>query len=190
MAVGDDVKTVAEVADKAAAVVSPKPVEKVGDTLTFSTGVVVRTSRVSSAAFGDLEDRFQLPPVPKVLDENRGREIENPLDPIYKKKVSEVESRKAIAALDLAIVLGTTLVSKPDTLFDSNSEEWKDKLKALGYGKEIINSATSRYLLWMKYIAAVEQEDWENLSMSVMRKMGVPESDVNDALRSFPNNPT
>lgn len=184
-----DIVNVAEVADRhqpdVEMTTALPPSNK--DRVTLSTGVVLAILSVSPMAFGDLENKYPPPPVPKTYDEVKGREISNPLSAEYKKATTENENRKALAALDLAIVLGTRLLSIPDGMDGPDSEEWKDTLFAMGYSQESIESKKARYLSWVKLSAASNNTDWNILSMTVMRRMGVPEQDVNAAMKSFPD---
>lgn len=184
-----DIVNVAEVADRHQPDVEMATAPSAGDKdqVTLSTGVVLKITSVSPMAFGDLENKYPSPPIPRVYDEVKGREISNPLSAEYKKAVAENENRKALAALDLAIVLGTRLLSIPKGMDGPDSEEWKDTLFAMGYNKESIESKKARYLSWVKLNAASNNADWNMLSMTVMRRMGVPEQDVNAALKSFPD---
>jgi hypothetical protein len=182
-----DIETVGEVADRFIGETAPLPTQNKADIVELSTGVVLKIMPVSPMAFGELEEKYPAPKVPKSFDEARGREIENPMHPEYKRQVQQVENSKAIAALDLAIVLGTTLVSHPTEMMGPDSEDWQDRLFALGYSDKIIASKTSRYLAWVKYVASPGEADFNKLSMAVMRRMGVPEPDVNAALKSFPD---
>lgn len=185
-----DIVAVGEIAERHLGEEAPAPVTKKEDTVHLSSGVVLGLVPVSPTAFAELEERYPDPKIPKVMDETRGREIENPMHPDYKKAVQVNEMRKALAAIDLAVVLGTRLISFPDTMLGPDSEEWRDRLFALGHNERILASSTSRYLLWVKLVAACDAKDMTNLQVAVMRRMGVPERDVNDALKSFPDQQT
>lgn len=156
------------------------------NTLTLSSGVVVGLTRVSPMIFQEIDAKFPMPKIPKVFDEGRGRDLENPMHPDYLAEVERVKEAKAMAALDAVAVLGTYLISVPDGLDGPDSEGWIEKMEFLGYDQKMIDRRLTRYLSWLKSIGAPDvEEDWNRLSIAVLRKSGVTEEDVQKAIASF-----
>lgn len=178
----EDIKKVIEVAEGA----EDHPVAPSDGTVTVSTGVVFGTRKIPSTAFGDLLTRFPDPKVPKIPDPERGRVLENPAHPDYIQAKQENETRRSMAALDLAIIRGTECISAPEGMLKQDDPDWLEQMELLGYG-DITTKKAGRYLLWVKFIAAPDDADVAKLLQTVMRRMGVLESDVQNAFNSFPN---
>lgn len=148
----------------------------------LKTGVVLKLHPFSGLALQTLELRFPDPSVPKVYDEHTGREIENPMHPDYLKAMEETKSRRALAALDAIVGVGTTLEIVPEGMDDPDSQAWADRLDLLGYDQAFIDNKLKRYVEWIKIVAAGDADGWEQLTVRCMRLSGVPEVDVDNAL--------
>lgn len=152
------------------------------ETFELKTGVVLRLHPFSGLTLETLELRFPDPKVPKVHDEHTGREIENPMHPDYLKALEVAKSKRALAALDAIVGIGTTLDSLPDGMKGPDSQDWKDRLDLLGYEPAFIESDLKRYVEWIKLVAAGDGDGWEQLTIRCLRLSGVPEVDVDNAL--------
>lgn len=155
------------------------------ETFELKTGVVLKLHPFSGVALEALEIRFPDPVVPKVYDEHTGREIENPMHPDYLKAVDAAKSKRALAALDAIVGLGTTLEAVPEGMDGPDSQGWKDRLDLLGYDQSFIESKLKRYVEWIKLVAAGDADGWEQLTIRCLRLSGVPEVDVDNALDKF-----
>ena len=181
----NDVQRVSDALEAASRNLEQKGVGEL-NSLTLSTGVVIGINRISPMVFQEVENRFQDPPVPKVYDEQRGRELENPAHPAYLAELKRVRDAKAIAALDAVAALGTYLISIPPGFEGPDTEEWMEKMDFLGYDHHLISRKLTRYLAWLKMVGAPDVEaDWNNISIAVLRKSGVTEGDVQSAIASF-----
>lgn len=156
------------------------------DNITLSTGVVLSVNRVSVSLFGEIDVEYPLPKVPKVYDEEREREIENPAHPDYIEELKRVNEIRSTAALDRLVGLGTKLVSVPEGMAGPDSEEWAEQLELLGHSEKI-DKKLMRYVYWVRLLGATHN-DWETLVLNILRVTGVVEGDVKKALDSFRDN--
>lgn len=93
------------------------------DPVTLSTGIRARLKAVSTHLIDDATRRIKYPKVPLVLDEDKGREIENPFDPDYLAEREEADRKKGMAAMDIMTMFGVELADGvPPT------DEWLPKL--------------------------------------------------------------
>ena len=165
--------------------VNPEPVqEPEDDIIRLSTGVVLTPKKVSPFLFQEVSNKFKYPPVPKVFDENKDREIENPMHPAYLAACEEVDLNRSMAMIDGTIALGTTLVSIPEGFPTPDDEDWLDDLE----GIEIVidrNNKRLRYRTWIKYIAAPSVSDVQQILTKVLRTIGVKEDAVAEAIANF-----
>src|SRR3990167_8733070 len=173
-------KRVAEILD------TPDPVAgESSDLVTLESGVVLEVRRIPPMLLADVEKRFPLPAVPKVMDDTKGRSIENPNDPTYLKAIERNEQDKSLALAEVMVGMGTRLVSYPDDMEGPDGADWKEEAE-IYLGKELpAKSPRALYLFWLKYYALTTQNDLVLLSNRVARKMGVSQEDVSSAMNSF-----
>lgn len=156
------------------------------NSLALSTGVVLEINRISPMIFQEVEERYPDPAVPKIYDEQRGRELENPMHPAYLEEKKHVLTQKSLAIMDAIAVLGTKLLSIPEGFEGPDTDSWKEKMYVLGYDDKLIERKLTRYLAWLKMVGAPDIDaDWNMISMAVLRKTGVAEEDVEKAIASF-----
>lgn len=152
----------------------------------LSNGVVLRPSRVPTMVFPEVMKRYPRPTPPRVFIEDLGREEENPGDPEYIAKLQTYNSELGIAMVDVMIVLGTEFVSAPKDFPKISDSKWASKLKAAGFSG--IDDPSQRYLMWVKYVAAVDDSDLNAIMEGVGRLSGVSEQDVSEAITNFRDN--
>lgn len=160
---------------------------------TLSTGVVLSIKSVPpmvlSRVYGSLPSE---PKPPKFMNNDLGREEENPNDPAYIEAVNEYQLKLADAVTNAIVVLGTSLVSVP-TGFPHPYKDyavWAEPLKIVGIDVPDMknDSDTGVYNAWVKYVAASTQEDINNLISAVSRLSGVSEDEVAQAANQFRDN--
>ena len=150
------------------------------NTLTLSTGVELRLKPVQSYVYVEFEKRHKRPKPPVVFIEEHGREQENPDDPAYRDKLIDWEREHTMGLLDVALVLGTELISKPESIPDVDSDEWIDGLE-IALGEDLtFKNKKERYLYWLKYVGASD-EDLQPIMSGIAAFSGVLEEDVKDA---------
>lgn len=153
------------------------------DTITLSTGVVLRLKPISKQLIRTVQTQFERPEVPMWEDPNKGRQVENPSDPKYIEAVEQYMVEIANATMDVCILRGTEVLEKPDDLLDPDSEQWVYEMQTLGL--PMGDNPRARYLAWIKGVAAPLDRDM-NLVMGVIGRMtGVSETDVLEAVSRF-----
>ena len=94
---------------------------------TLSTGIKARIKPVSAGLIQKVSSQIKDPKVPVFHDENKGRDIANPLHPDYVNAVQEAQVERAMAGNDALIMFGLELLDPiPDV------SEWGPQLKFLG----------------------------------------------------------
>lgn len=160
-----------------------------GDEITLSKGVVLLVKKVPPMILTEIEKRFAPPPVPRVYDENKGREIENPQDPRYLDQIDKVNAEKGMAITEVLIGLGTTIAYLPDELLAPEDDAWIDDVEVF-LGQSVPRQGRGRYLAWLKYYVIESGEDLMVLASKVSAKMGVPEAEVGAAVARFQGDET
>lgn len=158
------------------------------DLLVMSTGVVLRTHRVSPFLYNQVLERFQDPPVPKVYDKDSERDIENPMHPAYIQAKNRVEMDRGSALTDLFIGLGTTPEHVPDELVPLDEDTWIIAIRRHISNEEyeaIAQDDSYRYIAWVKYIATASTDDIAAIMDAINRKLGVQAEVVAGELEKF-----
>jgi hypothetical protein len=161
-----------------------KALEKEGNTITLSTGVVLRGKQVPPLVLVKIMASYPRPKVPTWVSPEMGREVENPEDPDYIDRVKAWRMELSNSTLNALIILGTELVKKPAKFPGPESNEWLDEYKLLGVPMDPTN-VKWRYLTWITMKAAPETNDLSLIKEVVGRLSGVPESKV-EAAEGFP----
>lgn len=149
----------------------------------LSTGVVLRVKKVPRQVFADIVADIKAPAVPVAYIPDKGREEENPDDPDYLDKYRTYQARLAKAMSDAVTLLGTDVESVPDGFPTDTDRDWLDEMRALGHD---LSNPKARYLAWVKYKAAVDEDDFNRIWKGVGRLSGVTETDTADELQRFP----
>lgn len=169
---------VAELAKKA------KSQEQEDATITLSTGVVLRGRPVPPLGFVNIMAAFPHPKPPMYKNDMMGRMMENPDDPDYVARVQSWQTEYSDATLNVMIVYGTELVSKPKSFPGPKDKKWLNKYAMTGLPIHEENEDWL-YLTWIKFEAALTKEDLDKIKDAVGRLSGVPERDVQSA-ETFP----
>ncbi len=154
-------------------------------TVTLSTGAVFKIRQVSPMLVSDLTRRYPEPKVPMIKIEGKARSEPNPSDPDYIEAHEEWKHKMIAVAYDALVMFGTELVSLPEGLPGPESDEWVENMSLLGYEPDL-SHPKRRYLAWVKYVAATNDEDVARLNGQVVAESGTPEEEVTKAAESFP----
>ncbi len=153
----------------------------------LSSGVVLEAVKINPLIFQSIASQFKDPPIPYVMDTNKGRKEYNPMHPDYLADKKRVEAERSMATIDAIIALGTKLSSAhtvPSHVAPLDSEDWVYDLEAAGVIFDTTNKRM-RYRTWVKFIACPEVSDIERITTSVLTKIGVLEENVAQAVDSF-----
>lgn len=152
--------------------------------ITLDNGVVLKPRPIPPLILARIERRFVYPPVPKVRDEDKGRDIENPSDPRYLAEIERVDEEKSMAQLDVIIALGTDLISVPENVYAPDQDEWIDEVEPF-IGETIPRTGRARYLAWLKFYALSTATDIPTIARKALKRTGVGDEQVESALAGF-----
>lgn len=153
-------------------------------TITLSTGVVLKGKMVPPLGFVTVMAAFPRPKPPLWKDPMIGRMMENPDDPDYRERVRSWQTEYSEATLNVMIVYGTEIVNVPKGFPKPGDKKWLQKYLMTGLPSHDENDDW-RYLTWMKFEAALNAEDLNKIKEVVGKLSGVTETDV-QAAESFP----
>lgn len=154
------------------------------NTITLSTGVVLRGKQAPPLALIRIMGSFPRPKPPVYFAKNMGREMENPDDPDYIERVRAWQMDSSNAMLNALILLGTELVSKPKKMEGPDDDGWLEEYRLLST-EMLPQNKSWRYLTWITFKAAINEKDLNLIKEVVGRLSGVPESKVK-AAETFP----
>lgn len=152
--------------------------------ITLANGIVLKPRPVPPLVLARVEKKFKYPPVPQLMDEDKGRIIENPDDPNYLNAIAEVDAEKSMAQLDVIIGLGTEIVSVPLGMFQVGDDGWLEEVEFF-IGEPVPKSGRARYLAYLKYYAMSSANDIPNVARLALRKTGIGDVEVENALAGF-----
>jgi len=147
----------------------------------LSTGVRARIVPVSASLVDSTVSLVKNPPVPKFYNEEKGREEDNPLDPVYLAAREEAERKRIAAAIDAMIMFGVELV---DGL--PEDDRWLEKLQFLARRGQLdlsgydLEASLDREFLYKKFVAVGSAD-----LIRIGEKAGLRPQDVSDQLKSF-----
>lgn len=179
--VSDGVIEIAKELDREVKLIQEDP-----DLVTLVNGIVLRTKPVPYKLITKLDKKYKLPPIPFIVDEERGRKIPNPDDPAYEEECRLVSEEKGMAMLELLTGFGTELVSVPNRMQLPEDTGWSDDLSAFMDEDEIPSSGKARYVAWLTYYALLDAGDMNRVAEKIKNKMGVSTEGVAEAISRFP----
>jgi len=148
-----------------------------------SNGIVFKLKKVSQFVVMEAGRKIPLPKMPKIFNEDKGREIENPLDPEYLDAKERVAFQQGMIACAVYTSLGSEVIALPDGIQPADSEGWATDLIELGL--DIPEKGRSRYVAWLKYYALPGKE-FGDLTEKIAAYSGqVLEVEVGKAEESF-----
>lgn len=154
------------------------------NTITLSTGVVLRGKQVPPLVLIKVMSAYPRPKPPTWFNPTMGREMENPDNPDYIEQVKAWRTESGNITLNALIMLGTELVSVPKKFPGPDGKEWLDEYAVLGVPMSPENK-NWRYLTWVTFKAAPAVEDLDKIKEVVGRLSGISESKV-AAAEQFP----
>ncbi len=156
------------------------------DTITLSTGVVLRLMRPSRYIVQEKLKQMtpKQPKVPKVYIQDKDVWEENPADPEYVEAAQQWNLDWARASENSTLFMGTAVESLPEGFSGPDDEVWAAEIRD-GLGMEIPASKMLRYCLWLKCWAAPLDSDANLLRDSTNAILGIPQRKVDEAAESF-----
>lgn len=155
---------------------------------TFANGVTVNVKKPSAVAVEGVQSRLSEddpePRPPMTYIEDKGREEANPNDPQYQASLLAWSSRTGMRVTDVLLLTGTSAGNIPDGMYEPDSSLLDSWLEALGLGLPDDASKHTRYLYWLKYYVATDEEFTE-LSTELVKLGGVTEEHIRQAEETF-----
>lgn len=156
-----------------------------GHIFVSESGVQIRIKQVSNFLMLQAQNNIQMPKVPTVWLEDKGREEENPNDPDYLLAVQEAQIKRSIMVTDLYLGFGATIVYPlPSGIDNVDDLEWAEDIAAVT-GMEIPTNKRLRQALWLKAIVLQDKEVGELLNCIVSLSGLVKEESVAEAEDTF-----
>lgn len=150
-------------------------------------GVTFKLRKVARMAIVEASRRLPLPKPPRIFMEEKGREEENPNDPVYQEALQKVNWDRGVLTVSVYVLLGTKLVNVPPDLDSPDGVEWLQTLEYLGI--PVPDNPRDRYVAWVKYYALTDEE-LADMMKAIMRYSGISlEEDVKEAADSFQGDP-
>jgi flagella basal body P-ring formation protein FlgA len=127
------------------------------------------------------------------MNDKKGRMEDNPNDPEYAKALAEYQTQSNLALLDAAILLCTDIESIPEGIDKPEDSNWSDNLWLAGINVDQLGIAEGskkrqRYLAWVKFYAAANDDDIIVMNREISRANGVSEGDVTAAMAAYKSN--
>jgi len=176
----------------AAAVAAAEVVERGGarEALewTLSTGVKVAITAAPANALQEAARRIPKPDPPMIMNEAKQREEPNADHPSHKLALEQWEYDQAIAAAQIAVLLGVKILEVPEGFarHDGGDDEWIDDLEYLMPEIKVDrDNERSRRIHWLRYHAARSNSDIAIVNSGPMMLAGVSEEDVAKSIASF-----
>lgn len=167
-----------------------KTIEKVDqpkqDTVMLSNGIVLRLKPVPPFLVRQAAIQLELPKVPVMHNEAKGRDEPNPNDPDYLEAKEEYNALTTEAGLNVLFAAGTEVVSIPKGLYGPKDEGWLELLGILGIEVDV-EHPVARYLAWIRYYAIGSAQDIGCLTRAMADGVGMTEEEVQAVADSFRN---
>lgn len=152
-----------------------------------ASGVVLKLKKVSRLLVADASKKIKMPKVPTWINEEKGREEENPNDPDYLQAVQDAKYQQAMLVYTVYLAFGTEVESQPITMSQYFETDWADEIKET-LDIDIPDKPKSRYVTWLKYVA-LDDEEVNVIMTRIMRLSGtLKEEDVQEVMDSFRSN--
>lgn len=172
----------------AAAVAAVEGVRRI-EQITLENGIRLRLKPVAPFMLRAASSHLEMPKVPIVHIEEKGRDEENPNDPDYMRKRAQWGLDVANAGLNVALVLGTEVEYLPEGIIPCDSDQWIDDLRAanelVGHDIVIHTEGKGRYLDWLRQYAIATETDYFRLTRILTTGVLLSEEEVTRAAESF-----
>lgn len=154
------------------------------DIYVLSSGVRVRFHTVSLSLIEEITSRIKYPPIPEIMDEDKGRTIPNPMEPAYIAACDEADTERGRAVMDAMVLFGVELV---DGVPDNDTWIKKllilQKLRGLNLSAYDLSDPLEAEFVYVRFVALGTND------MDILRENTVlmSEEDVVAAEETFPS---
>lgn len=143
-------------------------------------GVRVKLVSVPIGLIQDAQSHLIPPKVPMMLNETKGREEENPLDPTYLEKVAEYEEKRGMAAMDTMIMFGLVVDGLPETDDWLKRILWLSNRGTMPLPDVDFTDPIEKEFLFKKYVIATTR-----VIQAIGQKTGVSKEAITQAKNGF-----
>jgi hypothetical protein len=156
------------------------------DRITLSNGIVLKLKSVPPFLARQAVISLQRPKPPRVFLEDKGREEENPNDPVYLDELRLYEARSIEVGVNVMLLTGTEVQEIPNGCYGPEDDGWLENLEALDVVVER-EKPRARYLAWLRYYALQSTLDITRVTAALGRRVGLSEEEVAASADSFRN---
>lgn len=149
------------------------------------TGVVLQLVRPNPHLVDKALERFKVPDVPEVYDEEYEANKPNPDDPGYVQAVAKYQQDTVMLITDI-YTSHIEVLECPEKLSPVHDDAWEDDVTM--FGIEVPERGKARLLAWLNFYALDEDEFAELVSFTFMFNARIREEDVRARIDSFRNN--
>lgn len=162
------------------------------DQIRLMNGIELRLKMVPPYVIGDAARRVPVPEVPMAHIESKGIDEPNPNDPAYIEAMIQYQMDTAEAGLNVALVMGTEILSVPEGMYMPEADEWIAELEEAfqvidGFGDITLRREpeAARKLDWLRYYAIPNEDDVVRLTTILTSTTAITEEEVAAAVAAF-----
>lgn len=120
-------------------------------TFTATNGTRLKLKRVPHMIVLDAAKHLPVPKVPRVFDQDKQRELENPADPDYQRALADYGRQTGELTVNLYLVMGTKVIEVGPEVSPLESDEWVEELCIVYPQADVPVGGPRRRLAWLKY---------------------------------------
>lgn len=155
--------------------------------VTLSSGVVLGLRPVPPFALQEALRQIRAPVPPLWMNEDKGRQEENPSDPDYLAAVDRYVETRLETIANVTMALGTDLKSVPDGMPGPDDDVWIEEMEVAAPAVSIPRTPPrARYVAWLRFRAMPRTNDIAVVAALPLLLAGISEGEVAAAMASFP----
>jgi hypothetical protein len=158
------------------------------DKFVSARGLQLQLRRFSVTSVWDAARKLQQPKPPKWMNEDKGREKDNPNDPTYLEALRMYNYDLGMLAVSAAFILGTKVLAVPEDMEPVDGPDWAELVMAAVPDTDIPERGPRRYLTWLRYYAMDDADQARLLTKCLRFNGGTMEGDVGRAMQNFRDN--
>lgn len=156
--------------------------------ITLSNGIRLELKPVPPFLVRKAALGISRPVPPSVSVNDKGRTEPNPNDPDYQKALAEYEEKTSDMGNRVMMIVGTEILEPlPEGIQPPESNEWVELLRILEIEvpEGELGEPRQRKYAWLRYYALATAGDVIKVIGGLTRLSGIPEKEVDEAVRSF-----
>lgn len=158
--------------------------------LELENGIILALKPVPPLLLREAARNIRDPEVPIWHDPDKGRDEPNPNDPDYLLGIAEAREKRSQAAMTVALLTGTAIISVPEGMYRPEQDEWIADIRAAyeiaGTTVELHDHPErARYLDWLRYYAISSETEMFVLTKLTTLGVALTNEEVQAAAESF-----